>query len=203
MDTIRSTYRRLGIPYLPIKSLLDTLGAAALLVVLAPLLLLIGLVIRLESPGAALYRQQRVGLNGKLFTIYKFRTMQAQAPCLSTEEMQRLGAVPYTRLGPFLRKSSLDELPQLINILKGEMSFIGPRPALPSQLDVNQLRLRMGVVNVRPGITGLAQVRGRDDLDTMTKVSYDAEYCHLLSFAFDVKILLQTASAVVSARGNK
>jgi lipopolysaccharide/colanic/teichoic acid biosynthesis glycosyltransferase len=185
------------------KRLIDLLGSVILLALFLPLMGLVALIVRLESPGPILFSQERLGRLGRPFTIYKFRTMHAHTPCLSTEEMQRLGAMPYTRLGPFLRKSSLDELPQLINILKGQMSFIGPRPALPTQLDVNQLRLRMGVVGVRPGITGLAQVNGRDDLDTETKVGYDAEYCRMLSFLLDVKIILQTAAAVVSARGNK
>lgn len=182
--------------------MLDFVFALLLLIILAPILLLIGLCIRLDSPGAAIYCQQRVGKLGKLFKILKFRTMKIDTPCLSTEEMQRLGHKP-TRVGGLLRKTSLDELPQLVNILKGEMSFIGPRPALSTQTDVNTLREEMGVHSVRPGITGLAQVMGRDDLDTVTKVNYDADYCRKMSFWYDISILFATFKAVFSARGNK
>jgi lipopolysaccharide/colanic/teichoic acid biosynthesis glycosyltransferase len=189
--------------YAEIKAALDKMAGGVLLVFLSPLFLLLVLAITLDSRGAAVYRQRRVGQSGRLFTILKFRTMQTDAPLLSTEEMQRQATKPFTRLGPMLRKTNLDELPQLLNILRGEMSFIGPRPALPSQSDVNELRAAMGADSVRPGITGLAQVMGRDDLDTQTKVGYDAEYCQRLSLVSDLSILLRTFGAVLSARGNK
>lgn len=185
------------------KPVLDFLGAAILVILFAPLLLLVALIIRLDSPGPAIYRQTRIGMNGQPFTIFKFRTMKVDAPVLSTEEMQKCGIIPFTRIGPFLRKTSLDELPQLFNILKGEMSFIGPRPALPSQTDVNTLRAERRADSVRPGITGLAQVMGRDDLDVETKVTYDAEYCENISFRSDLQILVGTFYAVSTARGNK
>jgi lipopolysaccharide/colanic/teichoic acid biosynthesis glycosyltransferase len=117
--------------------------------------------------------------------------------------MQQQNYSPFTRLGPFMRKSSLDELPQLINILKGEMSFIGPRPALPSQTDLNSARIAAGADRARPGITGLAQVMGRDDLDTQAKVQYDAEYCAHLGPITDLKVLILTFGAILTARGNK
>ena len=186
-----------------LKAAIDFVMAALLLIVLGPLMLLAALLIRFDSPGPAIYRQKRVGRFGSLFTIYKFRTMKVGAPVLSTEEMQRQTAIPFTRLGPFLRKSNLDELPQLVNILKGEMSFVGPRPALPSQTDVVNLRTERGADCVRPGITGLAQVMGRDDLDVETKVAHDADYCRNLGLLADCAILLKTFGAVVSARGNK
>lgn len=186
-----------------LKARLDFIGASALLVLLSPLLLLLTLLICIDSPGLAIYRQKRVGQCGRLFTIYKFRTMRLGTPTLSTEEMQLQRAKPFTRLGPLLRKTNLDELPQLLNIWRGDMSFIGPRPALPSQTDVNALREKMGVDSVRPGITGLAQVRGRDDLDTVTKVTYDSEYCRGLSLISDLHILLLTLSTIITARGNK
>lgn len=195
-------------PYMFAKRLIDLIGSAILLVVLAPLLLLVAVAIRLDSPGPAIYRQKRVGRFGKHFVMLKFRTMRVGTPNLSTEELQRrleagLDADPYTRLGPFLRKSNLDEFPQLVNILKGEMSFIGPRPALPSQEDVVGLRERLGADRIRPGITGLAQVMGRDDLDVDTKVNYDSEYCRKLSLPFDLKVFFLTFGAVLSARGNR
>jgi len=189
--------------YASVKAALDHAAAAALLVALLPLLALIVLMIRLDSPGPAVYRQRRVGRGGRVFTIYKFRTMAVDAPLLSTEVMQRQGRSPLTRLGPFLRKTSLDELPQLVNILKGEMSFIGPRPALPSQADLNGLREHLGVHRLLPGLTGLAQVLGRDDLDTSTKVACDARYCRELGFALDLRILGQTFAALWTGRGNK
>ena len=189
--------------YPPTKRVIDLVGAVVLLVLLSPALLLVAVLVRLESPGPAIYRQTRVGRRGALFTMLKFRTMNVGAPVLSTADMQRLAKKPFTRIGPLLRTTNLDELPQLINIIKGEMSFIGPRPPLPSQTDVVNLRAQSGADRVRPGISGLAQVMGRDDLDVPTKVGYDTEYSHKLSLALDLKILLQTFQAVVSARGNK
>ena len=203
MVTLARSAVHIETPYHRVKMLLDILAAACLLVLLAPVLLLVALLIRLDSAGPAIYRQRRVGAHGKSFTIYKFRTMHVKAPCLSTEELQHRGAIPFTRLGPLLRNTSLDELPQLLNILRGEMSFIGPRPALPTQTDVNELRFELGVDGVRPGLTGLAQVMGRDDLDSETKVRYDAEYCRELSLTTDLRIIALTAAAVLSARGNK
>jgi lipopolysaccharide/colanic/teichoic acid biosynthesis glycosyltransferase len=189
--------------YEPLKMTLDWLFALLVLILLLPLLLLLCLLVRLDSPGPALYRQVRVGRGGRPFTLYKLRSMKIGTPVLSTEEMTRQSYDPYTRTGRFLRRSSLDELPQLLNILKGEMSFIGPRPSLPTQTDLNELREAWGVHAVRPGITGLAQVRGRDDLDTETKARYDAEYCRRISPATDLHIALQTAAAVFTGRGNR
>lgn len=189
--------------YEPVKLVLDWTLALFLLLALLPLLLLLALLIRLDSKGPALYRQVRVGKGGRSFTIYKFRSMKTGTPTLSTEEMTRQQFSPYTRLGPLLRRTSLDELPQLLNVLKGEMSFVGPRPALPSQHDVNELRESLGVHAARPGITGLAQVRGRDDLDTETKVGYDAEYTRSMSLLTDLRIAIQTFSTIFTARGNK
>jgi lipopolysaccharide/colanic/teichoic acid biosynthesis glycosyltransferase len=189
--------------YQTVKHTLDFFVALIVLLVLLPLMGLLALLICLESRGPAVYRQTRVGQFNEQFTIYKFRSMKVDTLELSTEEMQRQKLSPFTRLGPFLRKSNLDELPQIFNILKGEMSFVGPRPALLSQKDVNELRHEMGVEMARPGITGLAQINGRDDLDTPTKVNYDAQYCSSMSLALDAQILGRTVGAVISARGNK
>ncbi len=186
-----------------VKTVLDVVAALALLVALGPFLLLVALVIRLDSPGPAIYRQERVGRRGSRFIMLKFRTMKVGTPTLSTAEMQAQRAIPFTRVGPFLRKANIDELPQLLNIIRGEMSFIGPRPALPTQTDVVSLRERSGADLVRPGITGLAQAQGRDELDVETKVAYDTEYCRRMSLAFDLRIVLLTLLAVLSARGNK
>lgn len=189
--------------YAALKLALDYLLALLILTPFLPIFSLITLLIRLESRGPAIYRQKRVGQYGKFFTIYKFRTMKTGTPTLSTEEMQRQNYIPFTRLGPLLRKTNLDELPQLFNILKGEMSFIGPRPALPSQTDVNTLRDQMGADCARPGITGLAQVMGRDDLETPVKVNYDAHYCRHMNLQLDLNILWRTLGAILSGRGNK
>jgi len=189
--------------YSKCKRTLDIIGAIVLLVVLSPLLLLIAIAICLDSPGTAIYQQTRVGRQGIPFTILKFRTMQVNAPTLSTAEMQCLAQIPYTRLGIWLRRSSLDELPQLWNVLAGQMSFIGPRPALPSQTDVNTLRAQYGADAAYPGITGLAQIMGRDELDVETKVGYDAAYCRQLSFQTDLNIFLRTFAAVKTGQGNK
>ena len=189
--------------YRACKHVLDLLLALGLLVPIIPVLSLLCLAIRLESRGPALYRQKRVGRFGRVFTIYKLRSMKFGTPVLSTEEMQRQQFDPFTRLGRLLRKTNLDELPQIFNILKGEMSFVGPRPALPSQTDVNTLRHENGVHIARPGITGLAQVKGRDDLDTQTKVGYDSAYCRSMSWKADAGILWATIEAVVTGRGNK
>jgi O-antigen biosynthesis protein WbqP len=201
-DTTLIIQPRTGCRY-PLKSILDSTLAAVLIVLLCPFLLLIALAIRLDSRGPAIYRQARIGRFGKTFTMLKFRTMEVGTPVLSTEEMQRRQAIPFTRLGPFLRNTSLDELPQLFNVLQGQMSFVGPRPALPTQTDVNALREQNGVHDIRPGITGLAQVMGRDNLDTKTKVDYDTQYCTRMSVWFDTKIFFMTAGAVTSKRGNK
>lgn len=189
--------------YRALKHTLDLLLALALFPLLLPLLCVLFALIRLDSRGPALYRQKRVGRFGRAFTIYKLRSMKIETPTLSTEEMGRMGLSPFTRLGPLLRKTNLDEIPQIWNILRGEMSFVGPRPALLTQFDVNELRRAMGVEIARPGITGLAQVKGRDDLDTPTKVKCDAAYCRELSFWTDLKILIGTIEAVFSGRGNK
>ncbi len=189
--------------YRAFKHTLDLGLALVLLVPMLPVLGLLFVAIRLDSPGPALYKQKRVGRFGRTFTILKLRSMKIDTPTLSTEEMGRQNFSPFTRLGPLLRKTNLDELPQIFNILKGEMSFVGPRPALLTQTDVNELRREMGVEMARPGITGLAQVKGRDDLDTPTKVKCDAAYCRELSFWTDLKILIGTVEAVFSGRGNK
>ncbi len=203
MVTVSPPVRRIPPGYLRAKAILDILLALVSLLVFGPLMLLTALLIRLESKGPAIFRQQRVGKDGLLFTLFKFRSMRTDAPNVSTEELQRLGIDPITRFGRLLRKTSVDELPQLFNILRGEMSFIGPRPALPTQTDVNTLRAAYGVHAVPPGLSGLAQVMGRDDLDTETKVRYDAEYCDQISFAVDMKLLVMTFTAIFTARGNK
>lgn len=186
-----------------IKRALDVVLSAVGLVVLSPLLALIALAIRLDSPGPAVFHQNRFGKDRKLFEIYKFRTMRVDAPRdVPTNDLR--GSRGYiTRVGRILRMTSLDELPQLWNILKGDMSLIGPRPALWNQEDLMAWRDRFGASQIRPGLSGWAQVNGRDYLsrDLEKKARRDAEYAHNVSFAFDLKCFLLTLVKVVNRQG--
>jgi lipopolysaccharide/colanic/teichoic acid biosynthesis glycosyltransferase len=190
-------------PVPPAKRCFDLLLALPALILLAPVFAVCALAIRLDSPGPALFRQARVGRGSRPFTLIKFRTMHIGTPTLSTEEMARQAKSPVTRVGAFLRRYSLDELPQLINILRGEMSLVGPRPALPSQTVVNELRRQIGVEDLLPGITGWAQINGRDDLSDDEKVARDAWYRANISLWLDLKILVLTVLPVLSGRGNR
>ena len=186
-----------------IKRALDVVLSAVGLVALSPLLALIALAIRLDSPGPAVFHQKRFGKDRKLFEIYKFRTMRVDAPRdVPTNDLR--GSRGYiTRVGRILRMTSLDELPQLWNILKGDMSLIGPRPALWNQEDLMAWRDRFGASHIRPGLSGWAQVNGRDYLsrDLEKKARRDAEYAHNVSFAFDLKCFLLTLVKVVNRQG--
>jgi O-antigen biosynthesis protein WbqP len=190
------------VPYDAVKRLVDLIASAGALVLFSPLLLAVALAIRIDDRGPALFRQDRIGRNGSHFTMLKFRSMSQGTPNISTEEMKSFAAVYDTRVGKWLRKTSLDELPQLWNILRGEMSFVGPRPALCNQELLTSLRDSAAVLCVRPGITGLAQISGRDDLDIPTKVAYDWEYIRDRNLRLDIQIVLKTVWAVVSSRGN-
>jgi len=192
--------------YTPIKRPLGAILAFIAIILFTPLCLLIALIIYLDDPGPVIFKQQRIGLHGRGFILYKFRSMRLDTPNVSTAEMQRLvteGANFMTRSGTFLRKSSLDELPQLWNIFKGDMSFVGPRPALYNQHDLITLREEAGVHSVRPGLTGWAQVNGRDELDIPVKVAFDKEYVKRCSLWFDICIIFRTIVAIFTARGNK
>lgn len=141
-----------------------------------------------------------MGLKGKLFNIYKFRTMKTGTPDLATDIMIKQ-ASPITRIGKFLRKTSLDEIPQLLNILKGEMSIVGPRPALYNQYSLISKREELGILNVLPGITGYAQVNGRDEISDDLKIQYDKWYIDNWSYILDWKIILNTFKAVFTSKG--
>jgi O-antigen biosynthesis protein WbqP len=182
------------------KRLIDIVLSIVLLVTLSWLLLLVGLAVRLTSPGPALYWSERVGREGRIFRMPKFRSMPVDTPALATHLWQP-GEVRLTPMGGFLRRLSIDELPQLWSILRGDMSLVGPRPALFNQYDLIELRKRAGVDKLRPGVTGLAQVNGRDDLSIPEKVALDAEYMRSRSFALDLKISLQTLARVVRSDG--
>lgn len=182
------------------KRLLDVAASLAGLVALSPLMALLALTVRLDSTGPAIFWSQRFGRDGRLFAMPKFRTMTVGAPQLPTHLMTN-GSSHLTRLGVFLRRSSLDELPQLWSVLKGDMSLVGPRPALFNQYDLIELRRQTGVSTLRPGITGWAQVNGRDELDLCEKVAFEAEYLDRMSLVFDLRILALTAARVLRSHG--
>jgi len=182
------------------RRLADVIVAAGMVVALAPVLLLLGLAIPLDSPGPALFRQRRVGRGSKEFTILKFRTMRVGTPDLASH-LVGPGSSRVTRIGRFLRRTSLDELPQLLNVLAGDMTLVGPRPALFNQEDLIGLRQAAGVDALRPGVTGLAQVNGRDEIPLQRKVEYDRYYLEHLSPVLDLMILLRTVITLFSNRG--
>ena len=178
--------------YLSVKRILDIVLSTVLLIFLMLPMAFICIIIRIDSSGGAIFKQIRVGKNGEKFTCYKFRTMYRDAP----------KNIPQTKLwdrdkyitptGRFLRRTSLDELPQLFNVLKGDMSLVGPRPLIPSEGEIHDLRRRCGVYSIRPGMTGLAQVNGRDRLDDMEKTRFDVKYRRNISFFEDVRIAYRT-----------
>ncbi len=177
--------------------LLLSLVAAVLLLIPC---LLVWLAVRLSSPGPALYWSQRIGQNNVIFKMPKFRSMRIDTPAVATHLLQNPEQW-LTPIGSFLRKSSLDELPQLWSILKGDMSFVGPRPALFNQDDLIALRTEKGVHELVPGLTGWAQVNGRDELPTPHKVQLDVEYLQQQSLLFDLKILWLTVLKVLTRDG--
>lgn len=160
----------------------------------------VALAVRLTSPGPALYWSRRVGADGRLFAMPKFRTMRIDTPVVATHLLDN-PAQWLTPVGGFLRRSSLDELPQLLSVLTGDMSLVGPRPALFNQSDLIEARRQCGVEALRPGITGWAQINGRDELPIAVKVKFDREYLERQSFAFDIEILARTALSVVLGKG--
>ncbi|MCI5165705.1 MAG: sugar transferase [Candidatus Electrothrix sp. GM3_4] len=182
------------------KRLFDLCAACAGLVVLAPLFLFCMLAIRLTSPGPIFYISDRIGVRNSHFMMLKFRTMRVDTPQVATHLMTDPTAY-LTPVGAFFRKTSLDELPQLINVFKGEMSIVGPRPALFNQHDLIELRTQKGVHVLTPGLTGWAQVNGRDELPIPIKVEYDAYYLQHRSFLLDIKITLQTLLKALRREG--
>ena len=182
------------------KRIFDLLVALGLMLILAPLFLLVGLAVRLTSVGPVLFRTQRVGKGNKLFTMYKFRTMRMHTPQVATHLLKEPDQF-LTPIGKLLRRTSLDELPQLINVLCGEMSLVGPRPALFNQDDLITLRTAEGVHEMTPGITGWAQVNGRDELPIPEKVKLDEWYMKNQSFWLDLKILGMTVFKVIRKEG--
>ena len=182
------------------KRIFDLLLGVAILVLLVAPMLLISIAIRLSSKGSALYWSKRIGKNNKIFKMPKFRSMLIGTPAVATHLLDNPGAY-LSPIGGFLRHSSLDELPQLFSVLKGDMSFVGPRPALFNQDDLIALRTEKGVHKLLPGITGWAQVNGRDELSIPDKVALDVEYLNRQSFWFDMKILWMTFLKVIKRDG--
>jgi len=182
------------------KRTFDLLLSLVLLVFLVVPMILISIAIRLSSNGPALYWSYRVGKNNKIFKMPKFRSMLLNTPSVATHLLNNPDTY-LTPIGGFLRRSSLDEIPQLFSVIKGDMSLVGPRPALFNQKDLIDLRLQKGINNLLPGVTGWAQVNGRDDLSIPDKVALDVEYLNRKSFWFDIKILWMTLLIIVKRDG--
>jgi O-antigen biosynthesis protein WbqP len=185
---------------LALKRIADVLLSLGAIVAFSPVLVLCAAFIKLDSEGPIVFTQKRVGVDGEFFDIYKFRTMLTGTPDLPTDQMLKLPS-RVTKVGNFLRRTSLDELPQLFNVLYGQMSLVGPRPALYNQVELTRKRQEAGVLRFYPGITGWAQVNGRDELPDDDKVQADKWYCDNWTLALDVKIILMTFGAIVSKRG--
>jgi len=183
-----------------LKRTFDIVVALSGLAVGWPVLLAIGLAVRLTSPGPAIHWSRRVGRGNREFAMPKFRSMRTDTPDVATHLLEDPDRW-VTPLGRFLRKSSLDELPQLWSVLVGDMSLVGPRPALFNQHDLMDLRTQAGVERLRPGVTGWAQVNGRDELPIPEKVKLDREYLERMSFGFDMAIILATVRTAISGRG--
>jgi O-antigen biosynthesis protein WbqP len=183
-----------------LKRVFDLTLALCAAILLSPPLLLVMILVRLTSTGPALYWSDRVGRHNKIFRMPKFRSMRVGTPAVATHLLANPD-MHLTPIGSFLRKSSLDELPQLWSIIAGDMSFVGPRPALYNQADLIELRTRQGVDQLVPGLTGWAQVNGRDELPIPEKVALDAEYLRKQSLWFDIRILWLTALKVVRRDG--
>lgn len=183
------------------KRILDFIFSLLAIIILSPVILVISLLVYFSSGSPVIFKQQRVGYKNKVFTIYKFRTMkrgmrQTKTEDLTEEEIKN----DITVIGKVLRKLSLDELPQLVNILKGDMSFVGPRPLIIEEKEIRELREKNNVYSVRPGITGLAQVNGRDFITDEQKVQFDKEYVEKQSIIMDIKILFKTFWVVLASK---
>lgn len=187
--------------YIYIKRLIDFILSLLGLVILSPVFLILIIAIKLDSPGPILFKQKRVGINKSYFYILKFRTMKIDTPKDMPTHLLTNPDQYITKVGKFLRKTSLDELPQIINILKGEMSIIGPRPALWNQYDLIEERDKYGANSVPVGLTGWAQINGRDELEIDVKASLDGEYAKKISLWMDIKCFFGTIFSVAKSDG--
>ncbi|AIQ49003.1 capsular biosynthesis protein [Paenibacillus sp. FSL R7-0273] len=188
-------------PYTIVKPIFDFLLALIGILLLWPFFLIIAIFIKVGSKGPVLFKQKRIGKDKKEFYIFKFRTMRIDTPAEMPTHLLQDPDFFITRAGKFLRKTSLDELPQIINILKGDMSIIGPRPALWNQYDLSAERDVYGANNIRPGLTGWAQINGRDELPIDVKAKLDGEYVTKLSLFFDIKVFFMTITSVLKSDG--
>jgi O-antigen biosynthesis protein WbqP len=180
--------------------MINRLLALVLLFIFLPVFLLVALVIFIEDGCPVFFTQKRVGINYSFFNIYKFRSMKKNTPNVATHLL--INPDQYLlKIGKFIRKTSLDELPNLINIIKGEMVFVGPRPALFNQDDLMEFRLATGVSKLKPGITGWAQINGRDELSIADKVKLEQEYMYKKSILFDIEIIIKTFTNVLFSKG--
>ncbi|MDD6463631.1 MAG: sugar transferase [Clostridiaceae bacterium] len=178
------------------KRVFDFIISLFALIILSPLFLLISLIILIGDGKPVLFRQKRVGKNNELFTIYKFRTMKRGTENVASGKLENANA-KITKFGRILRATSIDELPQLFNILNGTMSLVGPRPLIPEETEIRELREKYNVYTIRPGITGWAQVNGRDNISLEQKALLDKEYVEKQSLGFDIKILVMTVLKVL------
>ncbi|WP_371363049.1 putative sugar transferase EpsL [Sporomusa rhizae] len=184
------------------KRFIDIISSLIALILLLPLFTIISTCIKLESKGPIFFSQRRVGINDREFTMYKFRSMLVGTPEVATDKLTN-SQMYITRIGHVLRKYSLDELPQLINIINGDMSIIGPRPALFNQYDLRELRNKHRISRVRPGLSGWAQVNGRDEISLEEKVKLDLYYVEHQSTLLDLRIIILTLLSIISGDGNK
>jgi O-antigen biosynthesis protein WbqP len=180
--------------------MVNRLFAIVILIVLSPIFLFVAIAILIEDGYPFFFNQKRVGINYSFFNIYKFRSMKKNTPNVATHLL--INPDQYLlKIGKFIRKTSLDELPNLINIIKGEMVFVGPRPALYNQNDLMEFRVATGVSKLKPGITGWAQINGRDELSIEKKVQLEQDYLYKKSFLFDIEIIIKTFSNILFSKG--
>ena len=177
------------INYCIVKRLFDIILSLVLLVCLLPIILIISVIVRLQDGGPSIFRQDRIGKEGVVFRFYKFRSMPLSTPNVESNDTKKLQITPF---GKFIRTTNLDELPQFYNVLKGDMSFIGPRPPIPSQTELIELRRMNGALYLSPGLTGWAQVNSFDGMSVIEKAKFDGEYASKISFGFEVLILFKT-----------
>lgn len=187
--------------YRKIKRVIDMIISFVGLVILSPVFLILIIAIKADSKGPILFKQKRVGIHKSHFLIYKFRTMRIDTPKDVPTHLLENPEQYITKVGKFLRKTSLDELPQIVNILKGDMAIVGPRPALWNQYDLIEERDKYGANDILPGLTGWAQINGRDELEIEEKARLDGEYVNRMGFFFDIKCMVKTFTSVLKHDG--
>ncbi|MBP6182595.1 MAG: sugar transferase [Flavobacterium sp.] len=175
--------------YYTVKRLFDIILSIILLICLSPIFLIIAFIIRIQDGGPSIFRQERIGKKGVVFRFYKFRSMPLSTPSVESKETKKLQITPF---GKFIRRTNLDELPQFYNVLRGDMSFIGPRPPIPSQTELIEMRRMNGALQLSPGLSGWAQVNSFDGMSVSDKAKFDGEYAIKISFGFEFLILLKT-----------